>query len=358
MPDMRFAPPPSVRVAEHPSGMNQVLARSFNERLIMSLLLQHGGMTRLQLGQESGLSAQTISVIVRALERDSLISKGEAVRGRIGPPTTPISLNPEGVFSIGLHVDQTYVEAVLVNFTGEPVDRRTGPLQSLEVDEVESALLVVLDGLLAGMSAEVRNLLTGAGLTLPRQFGGNEHEGSAVLNHDFEAALGARSGLEIFIQNDITAAASAEILFGQAKLINDHLFCYVSRDIQPRLILGGRIYSGSAPCPPVCSDAAWAALEAAIAKSAPLENPAVMDWVEEASRKMAALVEELARLVSVPTMILAAPVPVEIMKALVSATRERVPSGLSVEASALGPNALALGAATLPIHSRFTTEAG
>ncbi|MEP4430747.1 MAG: MarR family transcriptional regulator, partial [Hyphomicrobiales bacterium] len=78
---MRFAPPPSLRIADGSGGLNQIRVRSYNERLIMSLLLQNNGMSRMQMGKISGLSAQTISVIVRGLERDGLISRGEAQSG-------------------------------------------------------------------------------------------------------------------------------------------------------------------------------------------------------------------------------------------------------------------------------------
>lgn len=355
---MRFAPPPSVRVAEHPSGMNQVLARSFNERLIMSLLLQHGGMTRLELGRQSGLSAQTISVIVRALERDSLICKGEAVRGRIGPPTTPISLNPEGVFSIGLHIDRAAIEAVLINFVGKPVMERTVPIERLDIASVEAGLSGMLQSLMREIGAQTRELVTGIGLTLPREFDPANPGQDAVLNHDFESALRAQTGLEIFIQNDITATASAEILYGRAKLMDDHLFCYVSGDMKPRLVLGGRIYSGAAPHTPICDSERWSGTIRALEAGASPSDEAVCAWLTRAAERMSMLVEGLDRFASVPTMVLAAPVPLETMNALVVETAKRIAGSMTVEPSSLGAHALALGAATLPIHSRFTTEAG
>ena len=39
MPDMRFAPPNPIRIADRSSGMNAVSVRSYNERLVLSLSL-------------------------------------------------------------------------------------------------------------------------------------------------------------------------------------------------------------------------------------------------------------------------------------------------------------------------------
>ncbi|MER9370240.1 replication/maintenance protein RepL, partial [Mesorhizobium sp. M0518] len=98
---MRFAPPNPLRIADRASGLNALSVRSYNERLVLSLLLQNEGISRMEIGEKTGLSAQTASVIVRSLEQEGLVSQGEAQRGRVGPPTIPLSLNPEGAYAVG-----------------------------------------------------------------------------------------------------------------------------------------------------------------------------------------------------------------------------------------------------------------
>lgn len=356
MPDMRFAPPPTVRVAEHPGGMNQVLARSFNERLIMSLLLQHDGMTRLQLGQESGLSAQTISVIVRALERDNLVSKGAAVRGRIGPPTTPISLNPNGAYSIGLHVDRHAIEATIVDFVGASVAQTQCNLTTFDVQTVRDALTGTVDTLLGELTGEQKSLVAGIGLAFPQRFDAEEEQEQAVLAYDFEKDLRAHSGLEVVIQDDVTAAASAETLYGQAKRMDDLLFCYASKDLVPRLILGGRIYTGSNPQISICDSQTWHQTARSLESDAAQDDLGVQRWIQQVVAKAADLVQDLGTFATVPEMILSAPVPTDVMDELVTRIRTEIPTGLSVTGSRFGPNALAIGAAIMPIQTRFTAN--
>src|SRR4051812_24102500 len=115
---MRFAPPPAMRAADRGGGLNQTSVRSYNEMLVLSLLRKHASLSRMELVQLSGLSAQTISVIVRALERDELIVAKEARRGRVGPPMIPMSLNPDGAFALGFSVSAAGVDAVLLDFCG------------------------------------------------------------------------------------------------------------------------------------------------------------------------------------------------------------------------------------------------
>jgi len=119
MPDMRFAPPNPIRIADRSAGMNAVSVRSYNERLILSLLLQNEGISRMEIGKRTGLSAQTVSVIVRSLEQDGLVAKGAAQKGRMGPPTIALSLNPEGAYSVGISIGHRHTDVVLLNFVGQ-----------------------------------------------------------------------------------------------------------------------------------------------------------------------------------------------------------------------------------------------
>jgi len=56
-------------------------------------------MSSAEIARRSGVSAQTVSNIVRDLENDGLLVRGEAIRtkGKVGKPQTPVQLNPSGV---------------------------------------------------------------------------------------------------------------------------------------------------------------------------------------------------------------------------------------------------------------------
>ena len=124
---MRFAPPNPLRIADRASGLNSLSVRSYNERLVLSLLLQNEATTRLEIGEKTGLSAQTISVIVRSLEQEGLVVRGEAQKGRVGPPTTPLMLNSEGAYSVGVSVGHRNTHIVVVDFIGNVQHRHVLP---------------------------------------------------------------------------------------------------------------------------------------------------------------------------------------------------------------------------------------
>ena len=65
------------------------------------------------------MSTQTISIIVNRLEGDGLLFKQDRVRGKIGQPSVPLSLNPNGAYSLGLQVGRRSLEVIVIDFLGQ-----------------------------------------------------------------------------------------------------------------------------------------------------------------------------------------------------------------------------------------------
>ena len=60
-------------VFDHARGTNQSGMRLYNERLVLSLIRRHGSLPKAEIARLTGLSAQTVSVIIRQLESDGLL---------------------------------------------------------------------------------------------------------------------------------------------------------------------------------------------------------------------------------------------------------------------------------------------
>jgi hypothetical protein len=103
------------------SGSTSEQSRIYNERIILQLVRQTPGVSRSNIAQQTGLSAQTISVITSSLlERDLLKIDGK-VRGRRGQPSVQLSLNHQGAYGLGINVDRDRISAALLDFSGHCV---------------------------------------------------------------------------------------------------------------------------------------------------------------------------------------------------------------------------------------------
>ena len=99
-------------------GSNLSGVRAHNERLVLTLIRERGPLAKSDIARLSGLSAQTVSVIMRALELDGLLIKGAPVRGKVGQPSVPMALNPQGAYFFGLKIGRRSLDLVLTDFLG------------------------------------------------------------------------------------------------------------------------------------------------------------------------------------------------------------------------------------------------
>ncbi|MEO1747556.1 MAG: MarR family transcriptional regulator, partial [Pseudomonadota bacterium] len=108
----------SQRFVKLPVGANQSGVRAHNERLVLSQLRMRGALSKAEIARVTGLSAQAISVIMRNLEAEKLIKRQKVTRGRVGQPSTPMALNPDGSFSIGLRIGRRSADLALMDLVG------------------------------------------------------------------------------------------------------------------------------------------------------------------------------------------------------------------------------------------------
>jgi hypothetical protein len=140
--------------------------RLYNERLALSLIRRHGSLPKAEIARLTGLSAQTVSVIVRQLETDQLLVRETPQRGKVGQPLVPFSLNPDGAFSIGLKIGRRSGDLILLDLTGKVRRKVHQPYVFPTPQKIMDFVAVELAGLL---SACHRNRKAGsAASALPR----------------------------------------------------------------------------------------------------------------------------------------------------------------------------------------------
>ena len=99
-------------------GSNHAGMREFNERIILQAVRQNGALPKADLARLTQLSTQTVAIIVGRLIDEGLLVKHERIRGKIGQPSVPIALNPDGALSMGIQVGRRGLEMLVCDFLG------------------------------------------------------------------------------------------------------------------------------------------------------------------------------------------------------------------------------------------------
>ncbi|MXQ06586.1 ROK family protein [Alphaproteobacteria bacterium GH1-50] len=379
------------------AGANQSGLRDQNARLVLSYLRRHGQMAGAEIARRSGLSAQTVSNILRALEGQELLRRGEAVRGRgkVGKPSVPMELNPGGVYSIGLNIGRRSAELVLVDFHGTPLASLTLTYPYPEIktvfDFIESGLKRIYEDI-----PPARPRTTGMGVARPReiwnwleQVNAPEAAMRQWKNLSLEDEIAAVTGLDVFIENDATSACIAEHLLGRGSEFTDFAHIFVGAFVGGGLVLDGKIIWGPTrnaaalgplPVPdgaggvtPLLNVASLYLLEEALARdgvdpAALRQSPTdwrafeaqVAPWIDKTARNLAIASLSIASVVEVEAILIDGAMPDDVRQRLAAATDRHFGeldlTGLDrprIETASVGRRARSIGAALLPIHSRF-----
>lgn len=380
-------------------GSNQSGMRAYNERLVLTLLRQSGAMAKAEIARETGLSAQTVSVIMRALEADGLLVRGKPVRGKVGQPSVPISLAKEGAFFFGLKVGRRSLDLILTDFLGTVQHRvriqHPYPTPDNTVAFATDAIGKILDRL----PPDHRSRIAGLGIAMPFQLwdwaetlGVGAKDMAGWKDRDIAAEIGATWDYPVFVCNDASTACGAELVFGDQGKPRDFLYFFVGFFIGGGLVLDGSLYTGrtgnaaalgsmmvqtgDSTMRQLVDVASLATLESALAASG-RQNAMVWDdpaswtvpedaleaWLTDAARGIAQAVVSSICLVDVGQVLIDGWMPDGMRAKLVARTRAEV-ARLSVAGTqtpevtegTVGPDARALGAASLPLSNRFLVD--
>jgi len=92
--------------------------RETNERTALSLLLEHGVLTRNRLGELSGLSKPTASQIVSRLESAGIIDVVGEVSGGRGPNAASYGVRSDRVLGVAIDIDDSVIRSTVVDALG------------------------------------------------------------------------------------------------------------------------------------------------------------------------------------------------------------------------------------------------
>lgn len=239
------------KIVDPSGGANQSSLRAYNERLVLSMIRRHDGIPKSELARRTGLTAQSMSVIIRSLEADGLLLRGEPRRGRVGQPSIPMVLNPDGVFTIGLEIGRRRVDLILMDFVGEQRKILHTTYSHPQPDDILDFVKSGLNTLINVLRPAQRERIVGMGVAMPFELWSwlekvDAPSGEMEAWHDFDikSALADLCPYPILIQNDATSACGAELVFGRGAEIDDFVYFFIGSFIGGGIVLNHNVYPG------------------------------------------------------------------------------------------------------------------
>ncbi|MBW9051917.1 ROK family transcriptional regulator [Rhizobium mesosinicum] len=395
-PENMPAPPPILNPA---GGANQVRVRAYNERLVLSLVRLYGALSKADIARRSGLSAQTVSVIMRVLEKEGLLLRGDPVRGRVGQPSIPMHLNPDAVYSFGLKMGRRSADLVLMDFVGRIRMQLHRTYAYPLPHEILAFVTSGIQELEGRLDEKQRSRIAGLGIAAPFELWNWAEEVGAPAGAmevwrdvDLQTDIAARVPHPVFLQNDATSACGAELVFGVGPSYPDFVYFFIGSFIGGGIVLNSAIFSGRTgtagaigPLPVrgkngetkqlleiasifvlenmlrergIDPEPLWYSADDWVDFGEPMES-----WIQDTAKALAQAIVAAASIVDFSAAVIDGGFPAWVRSRVVQATIDEA-AKLDLQGvvmpeiieGAVGAQARAIGGASLPIFARYLTD--
>jgi predicted NBD/HSP70 family sugar kinase len=231
-------------------GTVRGLRRENRAAVLWSLYFSQPG-TRQDLSAATGLSPASVTNVVRELLDEGIVIEAGSVDSDGGRPRIMLRVNPEHGYVIGIDIGETRVRVELFDLTMRERGKAEYPLnpRDHDVGEVVERIASGLNAVLAGGGIEPAAVL-GVGVGVP----GIVEQGPEVLVHGqtygwdavpLERLLRARTGLPLHFENGAKTMGQAELWFGTGRGARNAVVALIGSGVGASLISGGSTYRGA-----------------------------------------------------------------------------------------------------------------
>jgi predicted NBD/HSP70 family sugar kinase len=384
-----------------PRGSSQGGLRQYNERVVLQAIRLHGALPGAELARLTGLTAQTVSMIAKSLIDDGYLRKGEPQRGKVGQPSVPLSLDPDGAYAIGIKVGRRRLDTLLIDFSGEPCARWSLDYRFPDPEEVLAELRRRFTAIRRKLGPRGRERLQGVGLAAPLALNSWQSllgVAPAVAERwnrlDLRDAVARLCDWRVHSMKDTAAACVAELVAGRGRGMHSFLYIFVDTFIGGGLVIDSHLRNGltgnagaigsmplglpeggAAPAQ-LLSVASLHTLELAW-RAAGLPDPGfdgpealqppwrdvTQAWLKTAAVAIAHAINGATCLLDLDGVIIDGAIHRALLAELIAATEAAMRhanwEGVSAPhllAGTIGPDAGALGGALLPLHANFAPD--
>jgi glucokinase-like ROK family protein len=233
-------------VVETP-GSQSSLHRANLERVVRAVRLA-GSLTQAEIARSTGLSAATVSNIVRELQESGTVKVTPTSAG--GRRARSVALSGDAGIVIGVDFGHTHLRVAVGNLAhqvlaeeSEPFDVDASATQGLDRAERLVKRLVAATGVAPGKTVgvglgvpgpiDVATGVLGSTSILPGWTGTNPRED-----------LAERLGVPVYVDNDANLGALGELVWGTGRGARDLAYIKVASGVGAGLVINGQIYRG------------------------------------------------------------------------------------------------------------------
>lgn len=231
-------------------GTNLPAVSAYNQALVLDFIRRSEGLSRVELAERTGLSAQTLSNVTRRLIGEGFVREAGKVGSGPGKPRTLLQLESTARYAVGVHLDPSVLTTVLLDLGGGVVgNRRVDADPSMRPQEAVEALAADVADLIDSL-AIAPDRVSGIGLAAPGPIDAARGRmySPPLLEQWHDVAIGEElakaTGHQVIVEKDVTAAIIAETWLSEPRKRANVMFFYYGTGVGAGFSFGGTVVRG------------------------------------------------------------------------------------------------------------------
>ncbi|MFD6228791.1 ROK family protein [Streptomyces sp. NPDC060232] len=228
-------------------GSQSSLHRANLERVVRAVRLA-GSLTQAEIARTTGLSAATVSNIVRELKDGGTVEVTDTSAG--GRRARSVSLSGDAGIVIGVDFGHTHLRVAVGNLAHQVLAEESEPLDvdaswADGFDRAEALVGRLIDGIGVGLDKVIG---VGLGVPGPIDVESGTLGSTAILpgwaGINPRQELSQRLGVPVYVDNDANLGALGELVWGSGRGVKDLAYIKVASGVGAGLVINGQIYRG------------------------------------------------------------------------------------------------------------------
>lgn len=231
-------------------GTNLPKVGQYNRAVVLDRIQLADGVSRVEIAETTGLTPQTVSVIVRRLIGEGIVQETGTRMSNGGKPRTLLHINPDAGRALGVHFDPVRLTCVVVDLLGRPLVMRQRPTPArADPGPITAAMAELVDDVLTTAGVR-RDEVLGLGLAAPGPIDlsrGQLVTPPQLVNWNrvpLQEMLAEATGLPVTLDNDATAAAVGERWAGAGRGVANFAYFFLGTGVGGGLILNHQVHRG------------------------------------------------------------------------------------------------------------------
>jgi predicted NBD/HSP70 family sugar kinase len=199
------------------------------------------------ISKELNLSIPAVTSNMKELLKENIIKDAGHLDSFEGRKPALFEYNPNYRFSIGVELKEEYIKIIITNMDSKKVEEYYKNIEPSTPEEIVELLMNALDNFFISSSKEF-NKIAGIGISIHGYINNEDYSVRIFFKSKLYTLslkpIYDRFNVPIFMQNNITSAAIAEVLLGSSKNKNNIVYLYVNNGVGAGIIVNNEIHRG------------------------------------------------------------------------------------------------------------------